>query len=368
MAKRKKKNPNNFNAKLKDGYYNVKKPSAFGGARQLKQKYAQTKKGKQQVVKWLQGQDAYTLHKTAISKFTRRPTIVAGVSEQMQADLLDVSAYAENNNNTKFLLTAIDVFSRKAWVAPLTSKKGNVVVHPLRTILMKSKCKNLQTDKGKEFWNKNVTSMLSDVGVHMFHTENETTKGTLVERFNQTLKKKIYRLITYNHGAGEYLSSLGDLVSGYNNTVHTSIGKRPNEITFDNQYEIWNNINISHQQIASKQKTNAPMLSPGAHVRISKARAAFDRGYTPNWTLEIFQVIEAVPFTQPITYSIKDLAGEVVDGQFYRQELQKVDAPTEFRIEQVLDRKTSKGKKMILVKWLGYPKSFNDWIPEVNVV
>ena len=157
-------------------------------------------------------------------------------------------------------------------------------------------------------------------------------------------------------------------MSGYNNTVHTSIGKRPNEITFENQYEIWNNINISHQQIASKQKTNAPMLSPGAHVRISKARAAFDRGYTPNWTLEIFQVIEAVPFTQPLTYSIKDLAGEVVDGQFYRQELQKVDAPTEFRIEQVLDRKTSKGKKMILVKWLGYPKSFNDWIPEVNVV
>ena len=107
MAKRKKKNPNNFNAKLKDGYYNAKNHTAFGGARQLQKKYAQTQKGKHQISKWLLGQDAYTLHKTAISKFTRRPTIVAGMSEQMQADLLDVSAYAESNDNTKFLPTAI---------------------------------------------------------------------------------------------------------------------------------------------------------------------------------------------------------------------------------------------------------------------
>ena len=95
----------------------------------------------------------------------------------------------------------------------------------------------------------------------------------------------------------------------------------------------------------------------GDTVRISKyKRKTFDKGYTPNWTEEVFIIDEIRP-THPITYKIKDLNGEEIKGTFYREELQKTDQ-TIFRIERVI-RKT---KDKALVKWKGYPDEFNSWV------
>ena len=68
-----------------------------------------------------------------------------------------------------------------------------------------------------------------------------------------------------------------------------------------------------------------PALKIGDTVRISKyKRKTFDKGYTPNWTEEVFIIDEIRP-TTPITYCIKDLNGEDVKGTFYTEELQKID-------------------------------------------
>ena len=108
--------------------------------------------------------------------------------------------------------------------------------------------------------------------------------------------------------------------------------------------------------LAESQKK--PVLKIGVTVRISKyKRKTFDKGYTPNWTEEVFVINEIRP-TNLITYKIKDLNGEEIGGTFYGGELQETDQ-TIFRIEKVI-RKT-KGKA--LVKWKGYPDEFNSWIP-----
>ena len=83
----------------------------------------------------------------------------------------------------------------------------------------------------------------------------------------------------------------------------------------------------------------------------------FDKGYTPNWTEEVF-IIDEIRFTNPITYKIKDLNGEAIKGTFYREELQKTDQEV-YRIEKIIRK--SKGKA--LVKWKGYPDEFNSWVP-----
>lgn len=357
-----------FKEKLRQGYYQSRNPTAFGGARSLRKKYAKTPKERQITTEWLRAQDTYTLHKPAKTKFVRRPTIVAGMGEQLQADLLDVSKYAEENQGVTFLLTSIDVFSKKAWVRPLTSKRGPGVAEALREILHLSKCRTIQTDKGKEFLNRHVAEMLTDMKVDMFHTENESTKATIVERFNQTLKQKMYRLITYQQGKTEYISNLQKLVAGYNNTVHTSINNKPNDVSYQNQHKLWQEIDVRHQTISSRKNSKRTPILPGMHVRISKARTAFERGYTPNWTSEIFTVRATVPFTKPTTYSIEDLGGEPVEGQFYRQELQIVSKPTVFRVENIIKTKNTNGLKMLFVKWFGYPTSFNSWISENNIV
>ena len=86
-------------------------------------------------------------------------------------------------------------------------------------------------------------------------------------------------------------------------------------------------------------------------------RKLFDKGFTPNWTEEIF-VIDDILNTKPITYRLVDLQGEVVTGSFYEQELQKTTQEI-FRIDEVIFR----DKKRALVKWRGYPDKFNSWVP-----
>ena len=91
----------------------------------------------------------------------------------------------------------------------------------------------------------------------------------------------------------------------------------------------------------------------------SLKRKIFDKGFTPNWTEEIF-VIDEILNTNPLTYKLVDLLGEKITGSFYEAELQKTNQNI-FRIEKVIRR--DQKKKKALVKWKGYPDKFNSWVP-----
>ena len=113
------------------------------------------------------------------------------------------------------------------------------------------------------------------------------------------------------------------------------------------------------KQARKKMKNKFSLIckfSIGDKVRISKyKRRVFDKGYTPNWTEEVF-VIDHVMMTKPVTYNVVDLLGEKFEGSFYEKELQKAKQQT-FRIEKVVKRDNK--KKKALVKWKGYSNKFN---------
>ena len=94
-----------------------------------------------------------------------------------------------------------------------------------------------------------------------------------------------------------------------------------------------------------------PIFKVGDHVRISKYKNIFAKGYTPNWPEEVF-VIKEIKNTFPWTYVIN---GEEIIGTFYEKELQKTNQE-QFRIEKVIKRKDDK----LYVKWKGYDNSFNN--------
>ena len=100
----------------------------------------------------------------------------------------------------------------------------------------------------------------------------------------------------------------------------------------------------------------------GDHVRISKYKNIFPKGYTPNWSEEVF-VIRKVKNTIPWTYVINDLNGDEIIGTFYEKELQKTNQQ-EFRIEKVIKKEGDK----LYVKWKGYDSSFNSWIDKKDLI
>ena len=142
-----------------------------------------------------------------------------------------------------------------------------------------------------------------------------------------------------------YIDNLDDMVNECNNTYDRTIKMRPIDVN-NNTY-----INIA-KEINDKDRK----FKVGDHVRISKYKNIFAKGYTPNWSEEVF-VIKEIKNTVAYTYITIDLSGEQIIGTFYEKELQKVNQK-EFRIEEVIKKKGNK----LYVKWKGYDNSFNNWI------
>ena len=347
---------NEFKRKAKNAFTNPSQPSAYSSKRRLAD--AVKDKSGHKSAKWLQSQDAYTLHAPFTRRFHRRPTIVSGPGVQLQADLMDVSSHSHHNDNVKFLLTVVDVFSRLAWVEPLQSKRGEEVRNKLKRVIDNNNYRYLQTDKGTEFRNTHVQRLLKEKGMDWFSSENEVIKASMVERFNRTLRRKIHGFLTFSR-QGRFIDKLGDMVSAYNHTKHSSTGFAPVEVNRANAEEVF--VRLYEK---GKCRERSALFDKGNHVRITKARGVFDRGYTPNWTREIFVVDRVLRWNHPVVYTLVDLAGEPVLGTFYHQELQRVEKPTVFNIERVIRWRGRGPQREALVKWEGYPESMNSWVPE----
>lgn len=343
--------------RLSEAYYTPDQPSAYGGINRL-QKY--TKLKRTAVKNWLSYQDSYTLHKPVRKNFQRRRVIVGGIDHQWQADLIDIQRLKKYNERYSYLLCVIDVFSKYAWVVPLKNKTGTTLVQAFENIFKQGrKPLKLQTDKGTEFLNRTFQKFLQENNVRFFTTQNEDIKASIVERFNRTLKEKLWRYFTKKNTL-RFLETLPHLVKGYNHSYHRSIKKRPVDVDTENQEDVWQTL---YKEPLKQTKVVDP-LKIGDRVRISKARRVFKKSYLPSWTEELF-TISRVNQTTPITYVLKDDNNEELLGSFYHQEIQKVGDKDIFRIETVLKQRTGpKRTKEFLVKWQGYPSSFNSWIPQ----
>ena len=263
--------------------------------------------------------------------------------------------FSKWNKGYRYLLMVIDVFSKYGWIVPLKDKKGESVTEAFETIFKEGRRPQyLWVDKGKEFYNKHLKDLLEKNGIHMYSTENEE-KSSVVERWNRTIKSKMWKQFTVQ-GNTMYLDILPKLVKQYNNTKHSSTKMTPVEASKkSNEGTVYFNLYGDTETL--KQK---PKFKTGDKVRISKyKRNVFDKGYTPNWTEEVFTV-DKIQYTNPITYKLKDLRGEEIQGSFYEPELLKAKQDI-YRIDKVIRRDYK--KKQALVKWKGYSDEFNSWIP-----
>ena len=304
------------------------------------------------------------LHKDVRRKFKRRKVITLAVDSIWAADLLDLKRYARTNKNYNYLLMVIDTFSKYGWIIPLRNKTGDTVAGAFQRLFAENgkAPSKLWTDKGTEFYNRQVDHVLKQHDVTLYSTYNEE-KSCISERWIRTIMKWMY-IYFDAHGHTIYIDILPELVTRYNTAKHRSIGCTPTEARKPENYQkVYDHLYPPNEAVATRKAT----FKIGDKVRLSVVKNIFDKGYFRKWTEELFD-IDGIRDTIPITYRVKALNGEKIKGSFYKQQLQK-SKQTVFQIEKVIGKpRVRNGVREVRVKWSGYGNEYNQWIPETDVV
>ena len=221
-----------------------------------------------------------------------------------------MQSLSRKNKSIKYLLCAIDLYSKYAFVIPLKDKKGSSIVNAFNKIIKQSNRKpnKIWVAQGGEFYNNVFEKWLPDNDINMYSMYNEG-KSVVAERFIRTLKNKLYKHMTAT-GKNVYYDVLDDIVNKYNNTKHSTIKMKPIDVKNNKTLYI-----DEHNEKDSRFKV-------GDRVRISRYKNIFAKEYTPNWSKEIF-IVDKRNDTVPYTYNLKDLNDEEIIGSFYDKELQK---------------------------------------------
>lgn len=296
------------------------------------------------------------IHRPARRNFLRRRTIVKGYADLWQSDLADMQSYKDENDGYRYILIVINCYTKYVWARPLKNKTGSHVRNAFLDILQNCthRPKNLQTDQGTEYYNKEFGKIMKTYDINHYSTYS-TMKASMAERVIRTIKSLLYKKMAMR-GKYNWIDIINGVINKYNNTTHSIIGMKPIDVlptTKLNQY----------RQSKNEVRRKKTKYRVGDVVRISKYKSIFEKGYTANYTTELFK-IRKVNSTYPVTYILEDMNGQPIKGSFYELELLKTKWRDVYLVEKVIRTKGDKA----LVKWLGFPQQENSWININDVV
>ena len=292
---------------------------------------------------------AKEVRKPALVNFPRRSVHTVRVNQFWAADLVEMEHVKNHNNNIKYLLNIIDLFSRFAWSFPLKSKTAKEVYEKFNSMTVYPE--HLWVDQGSEFYNKYMNEWCEEHDVNMYSTHSGL-KSVFIERFNRTMKEAFQQHFL-EHLTGKYLQYLPVFMNDYNHTIHSATKQTP--------YDVFNGIKKS-KEVVSNNPVETEKFKIGDYVRISKVKRTFEPGYTERFTHEVFQVAGVDGSDTPVMYELKDMAGEPIEGKFYEPELSKTSIPDFKVIDSVVKRKKEDNVDMVLVRYKGLPEKFDEWL------
>jgi hypothetical protein len=304
--------------------------------------------------------------------------VVQGIDYQWEADLADVQNLSEYNDGVKFLLVIVDVFSRFLWVRTLKDRKAKTVIEAFKNVLDgPRRPRAIRTDKGSEFYNRYLKQYLGERGIKIFYALNET-KANFAEWYIQTLKKRMYRYFTHLQ-KNRYVDILQDVVKSINETPNRSLnGRTPASVTREKEDEVRLDAYLARSKstkskpVKTKTKTKKRLpyrFKVGDQVQITHLRRQFQRDYDQTYTEEIFVIRDRFISQGIPIYKLRNMMDDPIQGTFYASELQRLakDEATIWRIDKVLRKRKVRGKEEVLVRWLGWPKKLDSWIPKRDI-
>jgi len=275
-------------ARIRNAYTNIGGGGGFSSVQKLFVKL-QNQPGNEDIKKkdirnFLSEVPSNTMNRTAIRRMKRREDRIPinEIDYMYDADLMDMQHYLGDNNNYRYILVVIDVFSRFLYTQPLKTKSAKDMVVAFREIFKEANPPNtLRTDGGSEFTNKQVQDLFRELDIYHYVTQSEH-HAYFAERVIRTLRTIMGRYRVYRN-THKWVDVLQELTRNYNATYHNSIRMTPREVSKDNQDQVWANqvllpILEKRQKIKKeKKRRKVPFkVKIGDHVRISYKKGVQD--------------------------------------------------------------------------------------------
>lgn len=291
-----------FNEKLDELYTNIKSTPSYSA----------------KIAEYLRQSELHSTHKRITkNKFPRRRVIARFPFELFMADLIDYKQYSRVNKGYRYILVMIDCFTRMTYSAPLQYKNADCTALALESIFNNfSRFPiNIVTDDGLEFFNLKVKNIFITYGINHYSTPTKTKqKASMAERVIRTLKTRLQRHFDHKK-TNRWIDIIDRIVQNYNNTPHRSIGMPPVKVTDANRNRVYKRL------YPNENLTVVCKLREGDKVRRIIEKNEFAKGYTENWSKDIFIISSVRQSNAVCYYKIKTLDNKPIDGIFYYYQL-----------------------------------------------
>ena len=271
------------------------------------------------IADFLRQNQTSSLFKPVRHKFPTRRIKTYFPFQMCMSDTINYRQYAmPTNDNYKYIMVVIDVFSKKAWAAPMKRLRDFDAVLAMESMLAKMPeiPQNLVTDMGTEYYNSKMSALFDRYGIKHYSIRGRH-KACVAERFIRTLKSRLEKYF-WAKKSHRWIDVLDQFIANYNATYHRSIKMAPDDVTESNRRQVFATL------YPKLQDNTTPRLSKGDRVRILRQKNIFEKGYTRNWSEEIYVIVEALSDSGVDFYKIADLEGNTLPRYKYYWQLNLV--------------------------------------------
>ena len=235
----------------------------------------------------------FVQHQEVTQLFTRRkkpknyfPIAAKFKYEILQIDLVDMSDISSTNENYKYLLACVDVFSRLAFVIPMKNKQTSTIIEAAKEVFDLTEPDIINADNGSEFTSKDFQKLLKDRGIDINYVDvGDHHKLGIVDRFVRTLREKINKYMVM-HKTTKYIDVLPKIIYNYNNSYHSTLKKAPIEVENEDE-EVIKNIKRRYKK-AEQEETK---FNIGDVVRYIINKHQFEKGTLARWSKVTHKII-----------------------------------------------------------------------------
>ena len=294
-----------LNEKLKELYTSIKSVPKYGA----------------KIHEFLRSYGLHSKNKRITKRlFPRRRVVARFPFDVWQADLIEYPGLEFHNKNFRYVLLVVDVFTKMVYVEPLKRKMGENTAEAMEKIISSVSAPPvmLVTDRGKEFYNQSFQNVMFSNGINHFSVPSRTKfKASVAERAIRTIKTKLDRYMQHTKKKS-WVTVIDDIVDGYNRTPHSAHKLAPLDVNNDNRQLVYKRLYPKEDVIVQCK------LKKGDKVRKIRVKTDYEKGYTPNWSEEIYEIVEIRQKHSVCWYKIADTSGKILDGIFYYPQLNLV--------------------------------------------